>query len=468
MLKSRTKRKAASAKAASKAKAKPAAKRTAARKAAPARGDSLGIELPELDVSTLPGPNNVVRRELPNGIVVLLRENFSSPSVVIHGALRVGALFETRETAGLAGFTASALMRGNQNRTFDDIYESLESVGASLGISGATHTSGFHGKSLAEDLDLLLGTLADSLCRPTFPPDHVEKLRGEKLTRLAILANDTGSVASQNFYELAYRDHPYAIDDDGYPETIRAITRDDLINFHTTHYGPRGMILVIVGGVPADQAYASVERHFADWSNPAQPPLPTLPSLKPIEGTIEKRAPMPGKIQSDLILGVPGLPRSDPDYLPALVGNNVLGRFGMMGRIGDAVREQEGLAYYSYSALHGGLGPGPWEVAAGVNPKNVDRAVELIRNEIKRFVTQKVTPTELKENQANFIGRLPMQMETNEGVAGSLMNVELYGLGLDYYQRFPGLVREITRDQILHVAQKHLSPDRHVLSVAGP
>jgi zinc protease len=423
---------------------------------------------PALDVSSLPGPENITRRVLDNGIVVLVRENHDSPSVVLDGALQTGSLSVPRENAGLASFTASALMRGTENRTFAEIYEQIESSGANLGIHSAMHDTGFGGKALAEDLGMLLELLADALRRPTFPADHVERLRGEILTGLAIRAHDTRSMAALTFYELAYPDHPYAVSNSGYPETVPQITRDDLVDFHRQNYGPRGMLVTIVGAVQAEAAVELVEKHFGDWRNHAQPPMPDLPPVATPSGIEKRHVAIPGKTQSDIVLGVPGPRRTDPEYLDARLGNNVLGMFGMMGRIGDAVREKGGMAYYAFSQLDGGHGPGPWRVVAGVNPANVERAIEMIRHELRRFVTRKITADELAENQSQFIGRMPLQLETNEGVAGSISTLEEYDLGLDYLRRYPDLIRAITRDSVLAAARKHLDPDRFALAVAGP
>jgi len=422
----------------------------------------------KLDLKSLPGPETITRRELSNGIIVLVRENHASPAVVIDADLRVGALWETHEKAGLADFTTSALMRGTERRAFDEIYEQIESVGASLGMSGGTHTSGFSGKCLAEDLSLLLDIAADALRHPTFPAEQVERLRGEILTHLAIRDDDTRSRADEAFYELAYPNHPYSLDEEGYPDTIRAITRDDLIAFHRRNFGPRGMILTVVGAVQTSEAIALIEKYFGDWANPTQPAEPALPSLAPLRGVLTKRVPMPGKIQSDILLGVPGPARKHPRFITARLANNILGVFGMGGRIGEQVREKNGMAYYAAAGLDGGLGPGPWRVYAGVNPQNVERAIELSLREIKKFTTRKVTAQELEDNQTLFIGRLPFSLETNEGVAGMVGSLELYDLGLDYLQRYPGMVQAVTRDDILDVAQEFLSAENYALAVAGP
>jgi zinc protease len=406
--------------------------------------------------------------QLPNGIVVLARANFNSPSVVIQGYLTAGSLFEPDAQLGLAGFTAAGLMRGTARRNFQEIYDALESAGASLGFSGGTHTTGFSGKALSEDLDLLLSLLGEALLQPVFPADQIERLRAQLLTRLAIRAQDTGEMASLAFDQIVYAGHPYARPDDGYPETIEAISREDLENFRAGNYGPQGMALAVVGAVEPEAAIEKIARVMGDWENPRQPAPQELP---PVEGPAEplkRSVAIPGKYQADIVMGLAGPVRRSEDYLAAALGNSVLGQFGLMGRIGDSVREKAGLAYYAYSQLAGGLGPGPWSVSAGVDPANVEQAVELIRAEIARFASEPVTADELADSQANFIGRLPLSLESNNGVASALLNLERYNLGLDYYRRYPDLIRAVTTEEVLETARRYLSPDRLAVAVAGP
>lgn len=154
--------------------------------------------------------------------------------------------------------------------------------------------------------------------------------------------------------------------------------------------------------------------------------------------------------------------------MAASIGNNILGQFGMMGRIGDVVREKAGLAYYAYSSLSAGLGPGSWEVSAGVNPQNVKKASELIQDELQRFVQEGVTAEELADTRANFIGRLPLSLESNGGVANALLNIERHQLGLDYYQRYKDLVSKVTAEDVLSAARKFIDPERLAIAVAGP
>jgi zinc protease len=421
-----------------------------------------------LDLYTLPGPESIVRRELPNGAAVLVRENFLSPSVVVLGTVWAGGLDESAEKAGLAALVSSCLLRGAGKRSFHQIYDLLESAGATLSFGSGMHTTSFYSRCLAEDLPMVLELAADAFRRPTFPNDQFERLRGEYLTHLTIREQDTGERAHMAFAELAYAGHPYAHDEEGNSKTVQGISRKEVQEFHARCYGPKRMILTVAGAVHSGKAIHWIESFFGDWKNPLQPERPPLPAAPRLAKMMEKHVSLPGKSQADLVLGAPGPARASPDFLPAMLGNNILGVFGMYGRIGDAVREAEGLAYYSMSALSGGMGPGPWMVLAGVNPRNVPRAVELIRREISRFTKSKVSRNELTDSQASIIGRMPLQLESNEGVAGSLMNIEMFGLGLDYYQRFPGLIRAITADQILETARHYLHADKMALAVAGP
>jgi len=417
---------------------------------------------------SIPGPDDITRYELPNGIVVLVRENHTSPSVVVNGYLLVGAYDERPEQAGLSGFTAAALMRGTANRAFEQIYEELESVGASAGIHGGMHTTGFGTKSLVEDLPLVLDILADVLRHPTFPRDEVERLRGEILTALEERAHDTRRMASLTFQELAYpEEHPYSRSVVGYTETVGALDRDDLAEFYAGGYGPQRMVIVVVGAVETADTLTQIERAFGDWEGHIHARAP-LPEVSRIAEVCERVVSIPGKTQSDIVLGYPGPSRTAPDFLDALVCNTILGVFGLMGRLGEKVRDEQGLAYYSYSGLDGGPGPGPWRVVAGVNPTRVEQAIVSMRAEIRRICEELVEGEELEDNRAFITGSLPLRLETNEGVARSIVNMERYRLGLDYLQRYTDLINEVTAERVQTVARRWLDPDAYALAVAGP
>ncbi len=418
---------------------------------------------------SLPGPHDVTRHTLPNGITVLARENMNSPSVVVDASIHAGSIYEGRTHAGLANFTATMLMRGTANASFDQIHERIESVGASLGSSCGVHTAGFSGKALAEDLDMLLASAADLVRNPTFPSDHVERIRGETLTGMAMRAHNTRAMAALTFYEALFGyDHPYGYSNDGYPDTVEKLTRQELKQFQRKHYGPQEMIVVIVGSVAAQTAIKLIEKHFGDWSNKKQPARAPAPAERALNGRINRQVHIAGKTQTDIMLGFFGPCRSDPDFQAVRVANNILGVFGMMGRLGDNVRTKRGLAYYSFSHADGSFGPGTWRLIAGVNPDKVDTAIAAMLAEIERLVSRLVTPTELADSTSFILGRLPLQLETNEGVAGTLAAIELHGLGLDYLQRLPEQIHALTRADIRRAAGRLLDSEKYVLAVAGP
>jgi len=416
----------------------------------------------------LPGPHDVTRHRLSNGMTVLVRENWTSQAVVLHGVLRVGSAHEPREAAGLAQFTASLVTRGTARRSFADIAESIESVGATLGIASGVFLTTFGGKCLHDDLPMLVDILGDVLQGPVFPADHVGRVRGQLLNSLRQREANTRVVAYQAFARLLYPpDHPFARPVSGSRDTVANLTRDDLATFYADHYGPQDSILVVAGAVRTDEALSLLETALGDWRG-AAPAAPTLPVVPPLGDIRQETVELPGKTQSDLVLGVLGPAHDHPDYVPLVVMNSMLGQAGLGGRLGERVREEAGLAYYARSTFDAGLGAGPWYAYAGVNPQHVERAVGLILDEMRRMCDQPVEPSELADIQAYLTGSLPLSVETNDSVASEILDIELYGLGLDYLYRLPGLIDAVTLDDVQAVAQRWLTPEAYALGVAGP
>jgi len=421
-----------------------------------------------LDKASIPNPDNIVRREYANGMTVLVKENFSSPSVVIDGLLRAGAADDPIGQEGLSSFTAHMVMRGTARRSFAQIYEEIEAVGATVDVGSGINVTSFSAKSLAEDLPLTVDILADVLQRATFPATEIEKERGEVLTDLQERANNTRRMAGLTFRSLLYPEgHPYKRSVQGHTSTVSSFTRDELVNTYRTAYGTQGLLVTIVGAVKAEEALRIWEDQFGNWIG-AKVDRGLPPSAPRVTDRREQRIDIPGKSQSDLVLGFVGPTRSASDYVDARMANSILGVFGLYGRLGARVREKGGLAYYSYSQLEGGLGPGAWQVSAGVDPANIDKTIPLIQSEIKRMIETKVTPTELKDNKSYMIGSMPIGLETNDGVAGILLDMELYGLGLDYLVNYPDRINAINAASVQAAAQKYLDAENFALAVAGP
>lgn len=417
---------------------------------------------------SLPGPRDVLREILPNGIIVLARENFASPSVVIDGYLIAGSEDDPAGREGLASFTVDVMERGTHRRPFEQLYEEVESVGAAFGFSAGVHLTSFGGKGLADQLPLLLDICSDVLRHPAFPAEQVERARAELLSALREQEFDTRSRAALAFHELTYPvGHPYQRQVTGTPATVATLRREELLAFHKQTITPRGMVIAIVGAVKANAALEAVKAAFGDWQAD-RPARQALPEVTPLTAQVQRYIPLPEKTQTDLVLGWRGPERRSPDYLACLVANTILGVFGMMGRLGEQVRSQNGLAYYVYSRLDGGAGPGPWQAVAGVHPTQVEKAVALILDEIRRLRDEPAPREELENTQTYLTGSLPLRLETNEGVAGTLTNIERYELGLDYLQRFQELITAITAAEVQAAAQRWLNPDAFALGISGP
>ena len=274
-------------------------------------------------------------------------------------------------------------------------------------------------------------------------------------------------MASMAFDKIIYGTHPYARPDDGYPETIRAISRDDMVDYHKRCFGPRGMTIAVVGAVEAGFVSDEISHSLGSWQNQSQEYMQPLPQVSPLDRTVRQHIPLAGKSQTDLMVGVLGPVRRSPEFMAASLGNSILGQFGMMGRIGDVVREQSGLAYYASSSLSAGTGPGTWEVSAGVNPVNLEKTLELITSELRLFTEKGVSREELQDSQDNFIGRLPLSLESNAGVSGALINIEHHELGLDYYRHYEDQVRAVTPEMVIEAARKYINPEKLAITSAG-
>ena len=418
--------------------------------------------------ASIPNSSNITRAELANGVTVLVYENPAVQSVNLMASIQAGSIYEAPDQSGLASLTASALMTGTAQRDFDQIHGALEDAGAHLSFRSHIHKIGFSGKALAEDLPLLLNIAAEALRQPVFPAEHVERLRGERLTWLQYSSFDTRYRATKAMRQALYAPtHPYHYSAFGSEETIANMTSSDLQHFHAGHVGPRGMILVIVGAVDAAAAVKLASGTFGDWANPDQPDIlqADVPVARGAAG--RQTVSLPGKTQSDISMGIIGPSRKAADYLPAQLANSVLGEFGMMGRIGKSVREDKGLAYYAYSRLSGGHGPDPWTVSAGVNSENVEQAISSILAEIERLTTEPVSDEDLADNQSYFTGRLPLRLESNEGIASLIHSMESFDLGLDFLAQYDEIIYSLNKSDLLKAAQRYLKASDMVIAVAG-
>ncbi len=420
-----------------------------------------------LSTASLPGSDTIFRKSLLNDGTFLAYPNPTSPAVYFRGYLPVGSLSDPEGKNGLASLHAAMLSTGTQQHEFRQLHTLIESCGASISISSGYLSTVFSGQCLKEDLPLILGILLEMLSQPTFPKSHFERLQQQLATIFKIQSQDTDEMASQAFDRLYYRGHPYAHPEIGYPHTVTNITREDLQTFHDTAFGPNGLVIAFAGGMDSEKTAELFEQVFSSWSVPDQPKQADLPAWQPHREAIRDHIAIPEKSQSDLIIGTSAPTAMSEEYQVCALGNSILGQFGMMGRIGESVRERSGLAYYAGTSLEVGLGPSCWKVTAGVNPDNLEKAIAKIKEELKRFINEPVTQAELSDVKEQSLGQLPISLESNAGIVRFLLSLQRYELSLDYLRDLPAILEAVTAQDILSCAQHHWDLDRLVITSAG-
>jgi zinc protease len=399
---------------------------------------------------------------------VVARRNAITPAVTFVLAFDAGSAFDPPAHPGLAAFTARTIDRGTAERTAGDLAEEIESRGASVEVMSNRQSLTITCTCLVEDFDAMLTLVAGMVQAPAFPADQIELRRHETLTRLAQDAENTGACATAQFFERLYGEgHPYAHPPRGTAASVEAITRADLERFHSDRVRPSLLTAAIVGDVDERRACDAFQRALAGWKD-AGPPADSMLPAPAAPGSREVRViTIAGKAQSDIAYGFLGPGRLDPGYYAFWVMNTVLGQYGMGGRLGENIRERQGMAYYAYSSFDAHRVPGPLLVRAGVDPINVERTLAAIDSEIARIASHGITPAERADAVRYLSGSIPRLLETNAGIAQFLITVEQFGLGGDYDKRLPSLLSAVTVEAA-SAAAASLDPSRAVVAVAGP
>lgn len=408
------------------------------------------------------------RRRLGSGAVVVARRNRMTPAVTFMCAFDAGSAFDPPAAPGLAALVARMIDRGTAGQSAEEIADAVESRGASLDVTSNRQALMCTLTCLVDDVDAMLDLAARMARTPSFPADQLERRRGETLTRLAQDAENTAVCASARVFERLYgAGHPYAHPPRGTVEAIERMTHADLDAFHAARVRPDRLAVAVVGDIDEEAACDRVERAFGGWTSgaPAAPDAlrapapPTLRDMSVID--------VPGKAQADIACGFLGPGRLDPGYYAFWVMNTVLGQYGMGGRLGENIRERQGMAYYASSSYDAHRIPGPLIVRAGVDPGNVERTLAAIDFEIARIAREGITDDE-RDNAVRYLaGSIPRMLETNAGIAQFLISVEQFGLGDDFDRRLPALLTAVTRDEATAAAAT-LDPLRAVIAVAGP
>ena len=409
-----------------------------------------------------------VRTVLASGAVVIVQETSTTPAVTINATVRAGGVHEPSDRPGLAHLLGRVLDRGTETRSAEVLAEELDDRGVSLRVTTSRHATVVGCTCLAEDFDRVLAIVLDIIRRPLFPEHECAKRQVECLSAIRQDEDNPSVRAVEALFDMLYgATHPYGRRAKGSVESVHRITRQDLIVCHAGRFQPAALSLAVVGHVPPGHALARAERELDGWSGSAldEPSLPPPPAAL---ARRQLRIDLPGKSQAEIAYGFTAIRRLDPRYDAYFVMNNILGQFGLGGRLADNIRERQGMAYYAFSAFDPSVGVGPLIVRAGVDPDNVTRALDAIDHEVLAMGTDGVTAEELAQTKQFLIGSIPRTLETNSGIASFLQSEEQFGLGLDYDRRLADDIRAVTLEQVREAAAELLHPDRAAVAVAGP
>ncbi len=409
-----------------------------------------------------------VRAELDNRAVVIVQETSMTPAVTISASFRAGSMFDPPGLEGLSYLTGRTIDRGTEHRSAGQIAQALDDLGVSLKVSTNRHAMTLSCTCLSEDFDSVLAVIADVSRRPTFPEDEIAKRRVEALTTLRQIEDNPATRAIDAVLELLYTgNHPYGRPPKGTVAGVERVSGADMTAFHARRLRPSVLSLVIVGDIPPSHALARAAAELDDWrAEPAE--RYDVPAPPPPSGRHQRVIAMPGKPQADVAYGLMAIRRLDPRYDAHWMMNNILGQFGLGGRLAENIRERQGMAYYAFSSLEPAAVEAPLLIRAGVDPANVDRVLDAISHEVATLAADGPTEREVEETRAYLIGSIPRMLETNQSIAGFLQMAEEYGLGLDFDQRLPGLLRAVTIEEIRSAAAETLQPDRAAIAIAGP
>jgi zinc protease len=322
-------------------------------------------------------------------------------------------VYDPPDCSGLAHFLSKTIDRGTAMRSADQIAEELDSRGVSLATSVTRQVLSLTCTCLAEDFEQVLAQLADIITQPSFPAAEVESRRSEVITLIRQDEDNPASVAVDGLMETLYgASHPYGRKLRGTVPTVERIDSAVLRAFHQSHVKPASVSLAMVGDIEPTRAAAAAARAFDGWV--ATPAAPIDIALPPLPAERRTRViPMMNKAQADIAYGFITIARNDPAYYAFWLMNHIMGQYSMGGRLGDSIRERQGMAYYVYSSLDANLVPGPLMVRAGVSAANIARAVASIDAELTSLAADGPTEQELTDSKQYLVGSLPRTLETN-------------------------------------------------------
>src|SRR6059036_3791584 len=402
------------------------------------------------------------------GIKCLLYKSANNPTVAVHGSILAGTSLEPSGKSGLAELTTRLLIRGTRKLGAGKIADQLESVGAAVSFRNSQDSIIFQARMTSPWTKRVLGVVADCLTRPALSPRDIEREREGLLRDIGLRDDDTTRRGMRDLQRLVYPSgHSYRKDRCGTAEKVKDLERSDVKDYFENVMSKATTLIAFAGQFKKDEVVGWAARTFATRSEKKINAKKNA-AANSVSKSTKREIVMPHKTQGDILIGGVACSRTDPDYEPLNLMNVILGELGFMGRLGQRVRDKEGLAYSCTSFVNAGLVGGSWTALAGVNPKNVDRAKKLMEEEIKRIIDEPVLDQELEDAKENQTGSALMELESTEGVARTSHNLVHYRLGLDYFAKRRQLFRKINKNQIQEMAGKYLQPSRTSSVIVGP
>ena len=400
---------------------------------------------------------------LPNGLRLVVVESHDQPVLSLSLSMPAGSAHDPAGREGLAAMVAGLLDKGAGQRTAEQIAAEIEGVGGSLGAGAGAASLTVRASVLSNDVDLAFALLGDVVLRPTFPEQEVALARTQTLSGLQLELSQPSSLADRFFDANLYGQHPYARHPT--PQTVRAITRDDLVAYQRAWLRPRGALLVVAGDITLADAQRRAGQVFGAWSGsaPGAAAFAAPPQRTRTEIVLVHR---PGSVQSNIVVGNTTFGPASPLRPASNVANQVLGG-GSDSRLFTILREQKSWTYGAYSGFSRPLGTGAFQATAEVRTAVTDSALREMLTQMRRLRTEPVPAAELEAAKGSLIGSFPLTVETASQIAGAVSNALLYGLGTDYLHNYRTNLAAVSAADVARVAQTAIRPDSALIVVVG-
>ncbi len=403
---------------------------------------------------------------LANGLQVLLLSDHSVPTINLSGQVDAGSEFDGNQKAGLASLTATNLINGTQTKNALELAKTLEDQGSSLDFSASREGVNISGNGLSANLPTLVQTLADVLQNATFPKEQLELSRQRSLTSLQAYLDDPSGLGRQVFQQAIYpQKHPFH----SFPtvESLKSITRDNLLGFYKEHYRPDTTTIALVGDFNPAQVKTLLNKSFSKWQATGKPPVLNLPKVSAPETLTRVNKEIPGKAEAVTYIGYNGISRTDPRFYAALVLNQILGGDTLSSRLGTEIRDRLGLTYGIYSGFAAGINPGPFLIQMQTAPGDAQKAIASTIALLKQLKEQGVTEAELNTAKRSITNSYPVNLANPSDVSSIILNNAVFGLPRTEIRKFPERIQAVTMAQVKQAIKELIQPDNLVIVTAG-